>query len=496
MSKRKTYTINLDCEEFKKIKKNKQNIISCLNNNEFEDIKLNDKIILKNGNKKLKKKVKQLYKYSTFEELRSNVKNKKKEDIEYINLEKNYSKEDIIKYGVLGIEVKTKKHILLKMLLGIILIILILLVISFMNNKLAEIKDKKINSAINNLVSEKTDYVFVEINPKLLLIVQDGKVNNVYCMNHDCKNFYNDIHVKNLDAVEAINQIYLLANKKGFDTSNGVKIKSTTYIPVEKYDYDFIEIEYIKEEEKNKLLTEVLENSINNDKNGDYYDDLLSNLKKDDDYDKFYSCKKENNELSCGFIMSSIKAGFDIESIDVLDFDSLFSNKNDVLRILKKFNFNVTGDIVRINNVNYNYSISFTYNGTNYGNILYRELTEKLSDELCEYTNDDSCIIKTGYEFIKLSDINLLEPVIPKDKLIIKTNDIKKNIEEQYNLLHQFELESKKEQENIKKECISKGYHLEKKTYCDEETCIEQDMWCRQESNSFVSCRTSCEDIN
>ena len=86
MSKRKTYTINLDCEEFKKIKKNEQNIIPCLNNNEFEDIKLNDKIILKNGNKKLKKKVKQLYKYSTFEELCSNVKKKKlgykkKEDI-------------------------------------------------------------------------------------------------------------------------------------------------------------------------------------------------------------------------------------------------------------------------------------------------------------------------------------------------------------------------------------------------------------------------------
>ena len=45
MSKRKTYIINLDCEEFKKIKKDKKNIISCLNNNEFEDIKLNDKTI-------------------------------------------------------------------------------------------------------------------------------------------------------------------------------------------------------------------------------------------------------------------------------------------------------------------------------------------------------------------------------------------------------------------------------------------------------------------
>ncbi len=390
---------------------------------------------------------------------------------------------------------KKKKKIFLIFLLSLIFIGIVLTIYSLIKRGIISKNDSKINTSINELKNDKEDYVFLEINPKLLLVVRNDKVESVNCMNHDCQNFYNDIHIKNLNTVEAINQIYLLAGKKGFDTSHGVKIKSTTYIPVEKYDYDFIEIEYIKEEEKNKLLTEVLENNINNDKNDDYYDNLLSNLKQDDDYDKFYSCKKENNELNCGFIMSSIKVGFDIESIDVLDFDSIFSNKNDVLRILKKFNFNVSGDIVRINNVNYNYSISFTYNGTNYGNILYRELTEKLSDELCEYTGNDSCIIKTGYEFIKLSDINLLEPVITNDKLITKTNDIKKNIEEQYNLLHQLELESKKEQENIKNECISKGYHLEKKTYCDEETCIEQDMWCRQESSSFVSCRTSCEDI-
>ena len=383
------------------------------------------------------------------------------------------------------------------MLLGIILIILILLVISFMNNKLAEIKDKKINSAINNLVSEKTDYVFVEINPKLLLIVQDGKVNNVYCMNHDCKNFYNDIHVKNLDAVEAINQIYLLANKKGFDTSNGVKIKSTTYIPLENYNYGFIEIEYIKEEQKNQLLTEVLDyNNTEKQSNENYYDSLLEKLKQDDDYDKFYNCKKENSELSCNFIMSSIKVGFDIESIDILDLDSFFSNKNNVLRILKKFNFDVSGDIVKINNVNYNYSISFTNNGTKYGNVLYRELPEKLSDELCEYTSDDNCIINTGYEFIQLSDINLLEPIITNDKVITISNGIKENIVEMYNIEHKFEIEQAKEEERIKNECITKGYHLEHQTSCDGDTCTEQDMWCRQESNSFISCRMNCKDID
>lgn len=387
-----------------------------------------------------------------------------------------------------------KKKVFIIILLILLFIVISSLIYSFIKRSITNKNDLKINSSINEIKSEKEDYIFVEINPKLLLVVEDGKVEHVYCMNHDCQNFYNDIHVKNLDSITAINQIYTLANKNGFDTSNGVKIKSTTYIPSD--DYNYIEIEYIKEDEKNQLLTEVLNYDENADKNNNYYDDLLNKLKQDNDYNKFYSCKKENDQLSCSFIMSSIKAGFDIESIDILDFDSIFSNKNNVLRVLKKFNFDVSNDIVRINNANYNYSMSFTYNGTNYGNILYRELTEKLSDELCEYTNDDNCIIKTGYEFIKLSDINLLETVITNDKLIIKTNDIKKNIEEQYNLLHQFESESKNEQERIKNECLSKGYHLEKQTSCDEETCIEQEMWCREESNSFVSCRTSCEDID
>lgn len=392
---------------------------------------------------------------------------------------------------------KKKKKIFLIIILSLIFIGIVLSLYSLIKRGIISKNDSKINTSINELKNDKEDYVFLEINPKLLLAVRNDKVESVNCMNHDCQNFYNDIHVKNLNTVEAINQIYLLAGNKGFDTSHGVKIKSTTYIPVEKYDYDFIEIEYIKEEEKNKLLTEVLDyNNTEKQSNENYYDSLLEKLKQDDDYDKFYSCKKENNELSCGFIMSSIKVGFDIESIDVLDPDSLFSNKNDVLRILKKFNFDVSGDIVRINNVNYNYSISFTNNGTKYDNVLYRETIEKLSDELCTYISDNNCYLTTGIEFIKLSDINLLEPIITDDKIITISNGIKEHIVETYNIEHKYEIEKAEEDEKIKNECISKGYHLENKTYCDDGNCIEQEMWCRQESNSFVSCRTSCEDIN
>lgn len=390
-----------------------------------------------------------------------------------------------------------KKKIILIILLSILLIIVSFLMYSFIRKININKNDLKINTSINALKENKEEYVFVEINPKLLLIVQDGKINKVYCMNHDCANFYDDIHVKNMKIVDGINNIYNLAREKGFDTTNGVKIKSTTYIPLENYNYDFIEVEYIKEEQKKQLLTEVLD--YNNDikqTNSDYYDDLLKKLEQDDDYNKFYSCKKENDKLGCYFIMDSIKVGFDLESFDITDWDSLFSNKNNVLRVLKKFNFNVDKDLVKINNTNYTYSISYTHNNTKYGNILYHEMTEKLSNELCAYMSDNNCYLTTGIEFIKLSDINLLEPIITNDKIIVISNGIKEHIVEIYNIDHKYEIEKNEEDERIKNECISKGYHLENKTYCDDGNCIEQEMWCRQESDSFTSCRINCKDID
>lgn len=390
-----------------------------------------------------------------------------------------------------------KKKIFLIILSSLFLVVVVLSIYSLVRKLIINKNDTNISSSINELKSSKEDYVFVEINPKLLLVVQDDKISNIYCMNHDCANFYNDIHVKNMKIIDGVNQIYNVAREKGFDTTNGVKIKSTTYIPIENYNYDFIEVEYIKEEQKNQLLTEVQDYKDNIEQTTEeYYDNLLDKLKQDNDYDKFYSCKKENDSLGCYFIMDSIKVGFDLESFDITDWNSLFSNKSDVLRILKKFNFNVDKDLVRINNTNFTYSVSFTHNNTKYGNILYHEMTEKLSDELCAYISDNNCYLTTGIEFIKLSDINLLEPIITSDKLIKISNGIKEHLVENYNFEHSLDIDNAEEKEKIKNECITKGYHLENKTYCDDGNCVEQEMWCRQESNGVFLCRNSCEDID
>jgi len=376
-----------------------------------------------------------------------------------------------------------KKKILLITLSFIVFIIFIIMCYSLIRRTIIKKNDSKINKSITEAMSIKEDYVFVEINPKLVLIVNNGKIQSVHCMNHDCMNFYDDIKVKHLGVMDGINEIYLLAQKKGFDTTHGVKIKSTTYIPVND-NFNYIEVEYIKEKTKDKLIKEVINNKPDNTSNNNYYNDLWDKLKEDDDYDKYYTCDMENNELTCHFIMNAIESKFDLESIDVLDIDSLFSNKNIVLRILKKFNFKVSNDFVSINDKSYKYSISFTHNGTKYGNILYRELIEKLPDELCSY-NENNCYLNDGVELFRIDSINLLNPILTNDSLINISYGLKDNIVKNYELINGYETDFEKRKEKYKQEQIAAGYHLEEKQYCDENGCITEKMWCLPEDVNF-----------
>lgn len=56
--KKVVHQINLNDDEFKKVKKNKQSYILQLNDEDNKDIKVKDKIIFLNGKKKLKRRLK------------------------------------------------------------------------------------------------------------------------------------------------------------------------------------------------------------------------------------------------------------------------------------------------------------------------------------------------------------------------------------------------------------------------------------------------------
>ena len=200
--------IKLNDEEFKKLRKNKQSIILRLNDEDNKNINTKDKILLVNNKKKLKRKIKNLYTYSTIEEVNKNLNNsqlgyKKKDVINYDDLLKDYTKEEIKKYGLLGIEVNRKKHIFRKILLGLIIVCIFFFSIKYVNNKLDEIHTKKISGVINEVNKEKISYIFVEINPSLVMAIKDNKVENISCLNDDCMAIYDELNIKgkNVDEI-------------------------------------------------------------------------------------------------------------------------------------------------------------------------------------------------------------------------------------------------------------------------------------------------------
>ena len=67
-------------------------------------------------------------------------------------------------------------------LLELSIIFFVVFLVSFAFFKLDEINAKKMNYTINELAKERTDYVFIEINPSFVLSIKDNKVNNVSCL--------------------------------------------------------------------------------------------------------------------------------------------------------------------------------------------------------------------------------------------------------------------------------------------------------------------------
>lgn len=108
------YEMNLQDKPFKTIKRNHKVIEMRLNDERRKKLKVNDLIIFTNNltNEKLEVIILDIKKYHDFYELYSNY---KKEELGYLKNEiadpkdmyKYYSKEQILKYGVIAIKIKT-----------------------------------------------------------------------------------------------------------------------------------------------------------------------------------------------------------------------------------------------------------------------------------------------------------------------------------------------------------------------------------------------------
>lgn len=292
-----------------------------------------------------------------------------------------------------------KKKLFIIIILIVSIPLLLFFCYRFISNKIDEANTKKFSGIINEVSKERTDYVFVEINPSFVLTIRDNKVSDVACLNDDCISIYNDIDVKGKNLNDSIDNIYNTSKEKGFDTSNGVKVKTSDNVSIKSKDY--ITIEYIDATKEKELLNEVKNNEeIKNVSNDDYYSKLWEELKKDSDYDNVYSCHMNINELEC-----YIKDDFIIaekEQIDNMDsiaaYPKIQSRLKRIEQVFKKFKINVSTD-------NENIFFPIPAGKLYIGESIFHMVTGNSAKEIY-YSGK----IKCGFYKVNLTEISLLKP--------------------------------------------------------------------------------------
>lgn len=370
-----------------------------------------------------------------------------------------------------NLDVKSnKKHVFRKMLLGLIIIILLLFIISMVNNFITNKKINKFRDNISSIEKEKISYVFIEINPSLVLTMKDGKVSDVACLNDDCIKIYNDIDVKGKSIDESIDSLYNLSKEKGYDTSNGVKVKISNNVIIENKNY--INIEYIDTTKEKELLDEIKNNEeIDNVNNDNYYSKLWGELKKDNDYGDVYTCNMNNKqELECYIILETginKDSDYDMDTTEKYNLiQEIFTNStNKIFNTLKKFNFDVRDNKIYINNIEFSYVPLFTLNNVPYKNVLTAQKIDVLDNGVCDYGyaqyENGICQVKDGVYIVPLEKVNLVNPVSIINNMITHSNGLTENTLKKYEFIYEL-AKSQREWEERVDRCLpvikSKGY--------------------------------------
>jgi len=205
---------------------------------------------------------------------------------------------------------KNKFKIIL-VILGIILFVIgSYLIYYYVSLSIIEKNSNNMEEIFTELKENDISYVFVDINPSFVLKMKNNLVTSVKCRNRECdlvKTLLDDIYEKNI--VEAVNMIYEETTNLGFDTSNGITVRSSDTFTQSLTSYSYIYVETIEKDEETKLLSEV-EEELDEVKEVLFYnEELLKKLENDDDYGKIYTCKLVNDNIEC-YINSDLQVNF------------------------------------------------------------------------------------------------------------------------------------------------------------------------------------------
>lgn len=232
-----------------------------------------------------------------------------------------------------------KKKILLIVVLVILAAFGIIYFVMSYKNTLNKKKTEEFIDNIQEIEKEEVTYVIVEINPKAILEVVNGKVISKGCLNNDCLKIFNDIEFENKEIKDVLESMYHTAKEKGIDVKNGVKVSSTNE-KIETFvkDVEYVVYKKIDEIEEKKNVEQVLDNQAikNEEKKESYQEKLLKEYQNDSDHGKLYTCDLINAEVAC-----YVTEDFDIELSKDLDSNydlyGLYQTSQKLERLLNKF---------------------------------------------------------------------------------------------------------------------------------------------------------------
>lgn len=330
---------------------------------------------------------------------------------------------------------KPKRKIFRKIFLGIILLVLIVVLFLFINNLITNYKTNKLKDNINK-TNEEISYVIVEINPKIVLEIINGKVSNTGCLNDDCKTIFNNINVNNKSLKDTIEILYNEAKENNIDVTNGVQVSSSSNVREEIKDLTYVKVEIITSEEENKILSEVIDNNEIKNKlsKNEVSNNLLELYKKDKDYNKLYTCNIINNELKC-YITEEFETVLTYEGETLKEIYEDFRNYQKLENLFDKFNIKydkgkVEGiDLKLINNVYVNNTKYYLFTGTTYTSTTV-SMTGPLTEPITSSYNKAGIVLKKNgdfepfrYEILPFSKFDLVSKSYNEEDVVILTID-------------------------------------------------------------------------
>lgn len=422
--KKNLKTINVNNETFNRIRKNKPTIYVEEKNELLEKLRKNDKIILNTSetNKHLIRKIKKIYRADSFNDL-SNILGK------HIN---KVSPSNIQGENLIVIEFKTKKRIITKCLLLLLMIVIVILLYFNISTLIMKHNNDKLQKNIKD-VSTELSYVIIEINPKAILEIKDGKVSNMGCLNEDCLLVFKDTNLKNNTLKEAVEKLYTKAKEKNINVSNGVSISSNKEIAEEVKKLDYVLYKKVDKQQIKDEIQNVIDNKeIKEEKNkNEISNDILAVYKKDKDYGDLYECSIVDSEPVC-YITEAFAKRLTTKNETIEEIMNSINEMRKLENILDKFEFDYEqSGIEGLSQMIVNRIVA---NSTSYplfvGGITYvtdtisatsNGIQDKDNSTFSEYYRFGLTIYNSNWEEEPSSDFKIIVLPIEKIELISKT---------------------------------------------------------------------------